>query len=509
MPYRNQQPPKHPLSFSRRTAIQAGSIGLLGLGVNHLEALRAVAEPTGAAPDKSSGAQACIYIFLSGGLAQHDSFDMKPDAPDTVRGEFQPIATQTAGIHICEHLPMLAQRSQHWALCRSMTHSHNEHSQGHHIMLTGRKDIPPNFSGNEPRPSNWPSITTIAGVATRSNNNNLPPAAVLPERLIHRSGRVIPGQFAGEMGARHDPWFIEASPYSAVSYGAYPQYHFHHGDKKREDSRVFEAPCLTLPHELTNRRLENRLEFLNALDQQRQHLEQHASATSFDRYRQQAISLVCDPQVKQALDVTRLPNKVQDRYGRNSFGWSLLMARQLVATGVNLVQVNLGNDETWDTHGNAFPHLKNNLFPPTDRAVSALLDDLHETGLLDQTLVVMAGEFGRTPKLSLLPGSYQFPGRDHWGASQTVFFAGGGVRGGTVIGATDKIGAYPTDKPQHPENLAATIYRSLGIPATAVWQDELDRPHQIYHGNPIDGLSGENTLFPPVRNTEQVDGLVG
>lgn len=169
--------------------------------------------------------------------------------------------------------------------------------------------------------------------------------------------------------------------------------------------------------------------------------------------------MVCDSQVKQALDVTRAPDKIQDRYGRNAFGWSLLMARQLIAAGVNLVQVNLGNNEAWDTHGNAFPHLRNNLLPPTDRAVSALLDDLHEDGMLQQTLVVMAGEFGRTPKMSHLSGSYKSPGRDHWGASQTVFFAGGGVRGGTVIGATDTIGAYPADKPQRPENLAATIYR--------------------------------------------------
>jgi uncharacterized protein (DUF1501 family) len=153
------------------------------------------------------------------------------------------------------------------------------------------------------------------------------------------------------------------------------------------------------------------------------------------------------------------------------------------------VQVNLGNNETWDTHGNAFPHLKDKLLPPTDRALSALLDDLHESGLLDSTLIVMAGEFGRTPKISTLPQFYKLPGRDHWGAVQTVFLAGGGVKGGRVVGSSDKNGGYPSDSPQTPENLAATIYQSLGIPKTAMWRDSQDRPHLVYHGEGIAGLS--------------------
>ena len=160
-----------------------------------------------------------------------------------------------------------------------------------------------------------------------------------------------------------------------------------------------------------------------------------------------------------------------------------------VEAGVSLVQVNLGNNETWDTHGEAFPHLKDKLLPPTDRALSALLDDLSESGLLESTLIVMAGEFGRTPKITHLPQHYKLPGRDHWGAVQTVLFAGGGVRGGTVIGSSDRIGGYPASDPQTPEQMAATIYEALGIPATAVWHDEQDRPHAIYHGEPIVGLS--------------------
>jgi uncharacterized protein (DUF1501 family) len=195
-----------------------------------------------------------------------------------------------------------------------------------------------------------------------------------------------------------------------------------------------------------------------------------------------------DKRIRQAFDVVNADVATLDRYGRNSFGWSLLMARRLVEAGVNLVQVNLGNNETWDTHGEAFPHLKDKLFPPTDRALSALLDDLHATGLLDSTLIVMAGEFGRTPKISHLPQYYKLPGRDHWGRVQTVFFAGGGIAGGRAIGSSDKIGAFPAAEPQTPDNMAATIYHALGIPATAVWQDDLDRPHHVYFGDPIRGL---------------------
>ena len=475
------RPPDHPC-ISRRTAIQAGAVGLLGLGMNHLQALRAQGG------DLSPRAKSCIYIFLSGGLAQHDSCDMKPDAADDIRGEFNPIATSTPGIEICEHLPQLAQRSQLWSLCRSLTHPSNEHSAGHHMMLTGRTQLPPGFNPSAPLDTDWPSIAAIANAVT-APRNNLPPCVVLPERLVHNSGRVIPGQFAGRMGANADPWFIEASPFHNLSYGAYPQYDFDHQERGNADERVFQAPNLSLPHGLTNARLQSQLELLGVLEGQRRKLDQAAETEQFDQFRQGVISLLTDSKVQQALDVTRADDRSQDRYGRNAFGWSLLMARRLVEVGVNLVQVNLGNNETWDTHGNAFPHLKDKLFPPTDQALSALLDDLHENGLLDDTLIVMAGEFGRTPKISLLPKHYKLPGRDHWGAVQTVFFAGGGVRGGQIIGASDKDGAYPSDSPQKPENMAATIYQGLGIPATAAWYDELERPHHIYHAEPIPGLT--------------------
>lgn len=478
------QAAEHP-RYTRRTAIQAGAIGLLGLGMNHLEALRAVAAGTSG---KSPAARSVIYIFLSGGLAQHESFDLKPNAPDAVRGEFRPIATRTPGIQISEHLPMLAERSERWALVRSLTHPYNEHSQGHMAMLSGRTPMPPAFSDSTPKPSDWPSIAAVAGDVT-TPRNNLPPAVVLPERLVHRTGRVIPGQFAGMMGPQREPWFVEASPFNGVSYGAYPEYGFHFERGAENPAHlVFQAPNLTLPEGLGRDRLGSRLGLLGEIESQSRRLDVLASVEQFDRYRQQAVSLLADASTRRAFDVTAADDATLDRYGRNTFGWSLLMARRLVEAGVNLVQVNLGNNETWDTHQSLFPCLKDFLFPPTDRAVSALLDDLAADGSLDSTLVVMAGEFGRTPKLSTLPGA-KLAGRDHWGAVQTVFFAGGGVRGGTVIGSSDKNGGFPASDPQQPENMAATIYRALGIPAEAVWHDAVDRPHHVYHGEPIPGLT--------------------
>ncbi len=470
----------HP-AISRRTALQAGAIGVLGLGMNHLAALREAAGESGGAFGK---ARACIFIFLSGGLSQLDSFDLKPEAPDDVRGEFIPIATRTPGLMICEHLPRLAALSDRWALVRSLTHSSNEHSAGHMIMLTGRSVLPPGFRPDAPQPSDWPSIAAVVGAVSRPRNN-LPPAAVLPEKLVHYSGRVIPGQFAGQLGSQREPWFIEASPFHPTRYGAYPEFSFDHQERETHETRIFQAPQLQLPQGISFHRLQERLTLQNTFTQQSRQLEQFAEVEQLDRYRQAAIGLLTDPRVRRALDVTNAPEHVQERYGKNAFGWSLLMARNLIAEGVTLVQVNLGNDETWDTHGNAFPHLKDKLFPPTDQAVSALLEDLASSGLLEETLIVMASEFGGTPKISLLPRYYKLPGRDHWGAVQSVWLAGGPIPGGAVIGASDRIGAYPADDPKTPEQLAATIYHALGIPRDWAWHDQQQRPHAIYHADPI------------------------
>ena len=485
-----QRHPSHPF-LTRRALVQAGAVGLLGLGTNHLQSLRA------AAPENRSTratAKSCIYIFLSGGLSQHESFDLKPAAPAEIRGEFIPIATATPGVEISEHLPELARRGKLWSVVRSLTHPTNDHTAGHYFMLTGRSLVSPGFRGDRvARPSDWPSIASTAADATASRNNNLPPAIVLPERLVHWSGGVIPGAYGGQMGQHRDPFFIDASPYGNPFWrGAYPEFTFPNESKKPPkdaDDRVYQAPNITLSPGMNLARVNGRADLLKELDLQRASLEQSATVHRYDEQRESAIALLSATEVRKAFDVTRADERTQERDGRNSFGWSLLMAYRLVEAGVNLVQVNLGNNETWDSHGEIFPRLKDKLFPPTDRALCALLDDLQSHGFLDSTLVVVASEFGRTPKLSVLPESYiGGPGRDHWGAVQSVLFAGGGVQGGRVIGASDKFGAYPASSPQKPENMAATIYQALGIPETAVWHDELSRPHPIFHGQPIPGL---------------------
>lgn len=470
---------------TRRAAIRAGAVGLMGLGMGELNALRAAAEKgPSALPAK---ARSVIYIFLSGGLSQIDSFDMKPDAKKEFRGSFNPITTRTSGMRICEHLPLLARRSNSWSICRSMTHPFNEHSQGHMVMLSGRSDLPPAFDLNKPKESDWPSIGALAKQLVRPRGV-MPSSVALPERLIHRTGRVIPGQFGGVMGDHTSPWFLEASTFNSKSYGAYPEYTFHHekGARKRSNDN-FTIPQLSLSEGLSRARLRRRAEVLESINSQQRSLLKAGAVKEFRRYHDLALGLLGDPKTRDAFDINGADAGLLERYGRNSFGWSLLTARKLVEAGVNLVQVNLGNNETWDTHVNAFPNLEKYLFPPMDRAVSALLDDLGERGLLEETLVVMAGEFGRTPKIFSI-GKGKPPGRDHWGAVQTVWFAGGGVGGGRIIGSSDADGGQPKDNPQKPENMAATIFEALGIPRDLHWIERRGRPHPVYSADPIPGL---------------------
>jgi hypothetical protein len=485
----------HP-QFTRRDMLQAGAIGLMGLSLGEVQALRAA--EGGAGPRKS-----VIYIFLSGGLAQHDSFDPKPDAPAEIRGEFDPIHTRTPGVHICEHLPRLAARSDKWALVRSLTHPSNDHSLGHHIMLTGRSPAPIGFSPNMPRPTDFPAMVSVAGnmvprrpvspsAAGRGvrGEGGLPSSAVVPFHYIHHSGRIIPGQYAGEMGHRHDPWFIGAA-HNCPGYGACPNC-IDHQQRPHEHvgTPLFQPPNLRLPEGIDMARLGSRHGLLDYVERQQRRIDQAVALSDMDGQRASAMSLLTSSRVRAAFDLNNESPQMLDAYGRNLFGYSCLLARRLIELGVGMVQVNLGRNETWDTHGNAFPHLKNNLFPPMDRCVAALIDDLDARGLLESTLIVMAGEFGRTPRISTLPQYYALPGRDHWGAVQTVFFAGGGVRGGTIVGSSDRNGGYPAQSPQTPENMAATIYEALGIPKSAMWRDPQNRPHHVYHAEPIAGLVG-------------------
>ena len=464
--------------------MQAGAIGLIGLGLDDVARLRQAAGASG-----GGGRRSVIFIFLSGGLAQHESFDPKPDGPLDIRGEFRAIATKTPGLQVSEHLPLLAERSESWAVCRSLTHRSNDHSAGHHIMLTGRSELPVGFDPNGPRPTDWPSLAALAGELL-PGGGNLPPAIVLPERLVHRTGRTLPGQSAGVLGPGRDPWFLDCSPYNPTNYGAYPPFLFHHrnGAVDRSDL-AFRTLDLTIPQSLMGGRLLDRIALRDRLDGDRRMLAQDGERGSFDRYRDMAASLLLDPTVSAAFDLSQAGPKRRERYGNNAFGWSLLLAARLAEAGVGLVQVNLGNNETWDTHESAWTNLRRFLLPPMDQAVSALLDDLSERALLDQTLVVMASEFGRTPKISTLPGAAE-AGRDHWGRVQSVFFAGGGVRGGTVVGGSDRFGGEPASDPQRPEDLAATIYHALGLPAATRWHDSLGRPFTLSEGRPIPGLFG-------------------
>jgi len=464
---------KHP-TFTRRVSLQAGASAILGLGIAEWNQLRAV---------PAKGKRAVIFVFLSGGLAQHESFDPKPDAPDVIRGEFGTIQTKVPGLRYTEHLPLLAARADRTTLVRSLGHRSNDHSAGHHIMLTGRSDLPTGFNPSAPRPSDHPAIAAIAG-GVLPRRDNLPPALVLPDRIVHNSGRVIPGQFAGMMGRRNDPWFLEVSAFEPKAYGAYPTHEFDHQQRAFAPKRKsFTIPDLSLPQGIDGDRFGGRLDILGHIDSQRAALDQMAGG--FNRHRQDAVSLLTDSRVRAAFDLNKAPARDIEAYGPNAFGWSLLMAARLVEAGVSLVQVNLGNNETWDTHGNAFPHLKDKLLPPMDKSVSALLDDLTARGLLESTLVVVAGEFGRTPRTSTLTKFYKGAGRDHWGAVQSVLLFGGGAKPGRVVGASDKTGGYPILEPQSPENFAATIYTALGLPPTAAWHDAENRPHHLYHGTPM------------------------
>jgi hypothetical protein len=480
-------PPRRP---TRRHVLQAGSLGLLGLTMADVQRLRCQAADAGTTP---APPKAVIYLFLTGGPSQHDTFDMKPDGPVEYKGEFNPIATKTPGIQICEHFPLLAQRSEKWSLVRSLTHKDNGHDKGTYVMLTGNSVVPPTFRSSKPQSIDLPSIAAIAGYATQSRRN-MPPSAILPERIYHSNTGIYPGQFAGLLGPQHEPWLLQCTdkPHAYHDYsGAFPKYLFnlHDGVASDKDDWRFSVPHLTLQEGMLHSRFADRLSLLKSIDQQRAQLEQAADVASYDRIRQGVVSLMADPQVREAFDVRSADAKVLERYGDNSFGWSLLMARRLVETGVNMVQVNMGNFGSWDLHGNNFPLAKNFLFPPTDRAVSALLDDLDESGLLDSTLVVMAGEFGRTPRIfNVAPKIYKAPGRDHWAPAQSILLAGGGIQGGRVIGATDRNGAYVTTDPQTPENFAATIYHALGIPRDADWYDMTNRPYHIYQAEPMRGL---------------------
>ncbi len=468
----------HP-GFHRREFLQAGACAALGgLAMSDVAALRAASASPGSLVRRP---KSVIYVVLTGGLAQHESFDPKPEAPADVRGEFEAIETATPGLFHLRTLPeALARRNSKWALAPVPVAFWSRHIQATSMMLTRAQHSVAEFHASPSRPTfrasrPWP-------VAWCRHADNLPSARYCRTRSTR------PVRKAGMMGSRHDPWFIKAASDCQWS-GACPNCWDHQRRPQQQHTGwpVFQAPNLSLPDGISQPRLDARKSLLQVVEQQQRTLDLTAPISSMNTYRSGALSLLTSGKVRDAFDIENEKPQTLDAYGRNLFGYSLLFAARLVELGVGMVQVNLGRGG-FDTHGNAFDHLKNLMLPPTDQALSALIDDLDARGLLEDTLIVAAGEFGRTPRIFRLPQYYELPGRDHWGTVQSVFFAGGGVRGGNVVGASDRHGGYPKEARQTPENLAATIYDALGIDPHAAWHDGNDRPWHVYHADPIAGL---------------------
>ena len=440
--------------------------------------LAALAAPNLAAAPATK-AKSVIFVFLTGGLSQLDSFDLKPDAPDTVRGEFNSIATRTPGLRVCEHLPLLANRSDKYAVIRSMATGSDGHEIACHMLLTGRLDTPAGFTlENVPNRFEWPSmLAQVNRVKGGRGSNSLPPAAVLPEPSINEAGKVRPGQYAGRLGAKWEAWHLPMASKCPLGNGACPHcFRFDGKAFKHEPPTIFETPNLALV-EGGDARLQSRLGLLESFDRRSRSQDE-----GVDRHRLQALGVLNNAKARDAFLVEKADEKQLARYGKNKFGLSLLMASRLSAAGVNLVQVNLGKNSTWDTHNRNFINLKDNLFPYFDHGIAALMDDLSESGRLDETLVVVTGEFGRTPKIN------KDSGRDHWGAVMSLFLFGGGVKGGHIIGSSDRLGSQPATERCTPENLAATVYSSLGIPPHTMWEDTDGRPYELYRADPIEGL---------------------
>jgi hypothetical protein len=403
-------------------------------------------------------------MFLMGGPTQHSTWDPKPDAPAEVRGEFGPIATTVPGLSISQLLPRTARVADKLCILRAMSTGDNAHSSSGYYMLTGQPHQPMNFENANPGPPNdAPVLGALVGRLGPSRAG-LPPTVTLPHRIFNTDGSVWPGQDAGFLGRTHAPWLLNArlSP---------------------EGYRIQE---IDLPADVDSHRIGRRRDLLDDLHRDLDFVEKNASATAFDGHARRAFDLLASPQSRRAFRLDEEPLTNRERYGVTPFGQGVLLARRLVEAGVRLVQVNWhrGPDEPsdnpcWDSHVKESSRLKDVLVPPTDQAYSALLEDLHQRGLLDETLVVCMAEFGRSPRLE------SNGGRGHWGSVFSITLAGGGVRGGQVYGSSDKSGAYPRDGRVRPEDLSATIFHCLGHAPQTQYHDPLGRPHPISRGEVI------------------------
>ncbi len=446
--------PRHPIGVSRREVLQVGYSGLLGIG---LASLPTAAKAT---PARGRSPKSVVIVFLTGAASHLDTFDPKPDAPPEIRGEFGTIPTAVPGFRVCEHLPGLAARADRYAVVRTLSHRENNHLVATHHVLTGYPQ-PGAFFDKVASRDDWPCYS--AGLNyLRPRPDGLPSGVNLPTFLVE-GPLTWPGQHAGFLGPRHDPWQVTRDP-------------------NAPDFRVE-----NLRPGLDADQLADRRTLLDQVNKQQRWLAESAEGRKLSDQQGRAFSLLTSGKVTRAFELDREPPAVRDRYGRHSFGQSLLLARRLVEAGVPVVQANMGRVQNWDNHGDIFPTLKRRLLPPLDRAVSALLDDLAASGLLDETLVVVLGEFGRTPKVSTQPGS-KAPGRDHWAPCFSGLFAGAGVRGGQVIGRSDATGAYPATTPYSPDDLGATVYHVLGVDPESEVRDRLNRPVQLNRGKVMTGL---------------------
>ena len=461
--------------LTRRATLQAGGAGLLGLSLPQV-----LAAEQSELPFQKGRAKSVIFLFLFGGPSQLETLDLKPDAPVGLRGPFRPIASRTPDLRLCEHLPRCSQLSDKFCVIRSMTHTHNDHNASHY-MQTGHKftrNVVIDSTDVNARDTDWPSIGSVVEYLSLHESGTRQRAisdyVYLPNRLGHlqlpKCDRT--GQYAGWLGAAYNGLATDIRPENLR------QNLFLRDCTEHElDYRV---KGLVSSSELTLDRLDRRRSLMDQFDGARRSLDRSRRYQVYDAIRDQALNLVTSEKLRSALDIRREPTAVRDRYGRHLFGQSVLMGRRIIEAGARFVTV--GWDSTfgtdgWDSHDSSH-HLEKWLIPGFDQAFSALLEDLDERGLLDETLVVAVGEMGRAPK----PDNPQW-GRTHWSYCFPAILAGAGIRGGIVYGRSDKDAAWPVDRPVRPEDLAATIYKALGIDPDLVLLDERQkRPMQIVDG---------------------------
>ncbi len=450
--------------FTRRDVLHAGGLGFLGLSLPDLLGQRPAAAAELAPGPRPGRARACIVLFLMGGPPQHSTWDPKPDAPAEVRGQFRPIATAVPGIRVGELMPNLARHADKLCILRALSTGDNAHSSSGYYMLTGRPHQPMNAENANPgAPNNWPFLGAVVQ-RLRGAAGPLPAAVRLPHRIFNTDGSVWPGQDAGFLGRTADPWLLRCEPGAAH----------------------FRIPEFSLAADLPPDRLEDRRTLLTRVNRRIDLADRVGGLERYDRQTQQAFDLLRSARAGHAFDLDREPPTVRDRYGRGQFGQSVLLARRLVEAGVSLVQVNWfrGPDEPsdnpcWDSHTRETERLRDVLVPPMDRAFAALLEDLSQRGMLRETLVVCISEFGRTPRFNGRGG------RDHWGYVFSGALAGGGIRGGQVHGASDRVGGQPKEGRVSPEDLTATLFHCLGYRPDTEVQDTLGRPLAISRGQVI------------------------